>query len=176
MAASIGQFWHVVNVDWTGFNACVTGRAGPNGPLAEPSNDVFFGCFVSEERRGVVVGIVAYIVNDLHWIEVFSAGVGGADILTASAGGACPSVDEIPPCEIGVVDGTEGLEVKFVQQHSLAVIPTCQRLHGGHWTEVVEEDVWERHHQVHVLGQRDEEQEHTDGQHVGPIGGDDDTG
>ncbi len=166
VAASIGQLGHVVDVNGASLDAGVAGRARPDSALAEASDDVLLGRLVGEQGRGVVVGVVAYVVDDLHRVEVFAAGVGGTDVLAASARGAGPAIDEVPPGEIGVVHGTKRFHVEVVEQDGLAVFSTGQGLHGGHRTKVVEEDVREGHHQVHVLGERDEEQEDTDGEHV----------
>ena len=176
VTTSVGEFGHVVDVNGAGLNASMAGRASPNGALSEAGDDVLFGCFVGQQRRGVVVGVVAHIVNDLHGVEVLAAGVSRANILAASTRRAGPTVDEVSPGEIRVVDGAKRLHVEIVEQDGLAVVPAGQRLHRGHGAKVVEEHVGEGHHQVHVLGKRDEEQENTDGQHVGPVSGDDDAG
>ena len=112
---------------------------------------------------------MANVVNDLHRIEVLPAGVGRADVLAASARGASPAVDEVAPREVGVVHSAEGFHIQIVQQHRLPVGSPSQRFHRGHGPQIVKEDVGERHDQVHVLGQRNQEEEHANGQHVSPI-------
>ena len=176
VATSIGQLGHVVDVNGASLNTGVAGGTSPNGTFAETGDDVFLGRFVGKQGRSVVVGVMAHVVDDLHRVEVLAAGVGGTNVLAASARGAGPAIDEVPPREIGVVHGTKRLHVEVVKQDGLAVFPTGQGLHGGHRAKVVKEDVREGHHQVHVLGKRDEEQENTDGEHVGPVGGNDEAG
>ena len=93
------------------------------------------------------------IVNDFHGVQRFTACIGRANVLTAGTGGTSPSVDEITPGEVGVVHGSKGVDVEFVQQDCFAVRSTCERLHGSHGPEVVEEHIGEGHHQVHVFGE-----------------------
>ena len=151
VAASVGEFRHVVDVDRAGFNACVAGGARPNGVLSKPCDDVLFGRFARQQRGSVVVGIVTHVVDDLHGIEGLAAGIGRADVLAAGARGACPAVDQVAPRKVGVVDRSKGLNVQLVQQHGFPVSPSRQGLHGRHGPQVVEEDVREGHHQVHVF-------------------------
>ena len=176
MTASVGQFGHVVDVNGTGLHASVTGGAGPNGVLSETGDDVLLGGLAGKQGCGVVVGVLADVVNDLHRVERFAAGVGGTHVLTASAGGAGPAVDEVAPGEVGVVHGAKRLQIEFVKRDGLAVFAPSQWLHRGHRSQVVEEHVREGHDQVHVLGERDEEKEDADGQHVRPVSGDDHAG
>ena len=173
MATGVGQLGHVVDVDGAGLHASMAGGARPDGALTKASDDVFLGRLVGEQGRGVVVRVMAHVVDDLHRVEILPAGIGGADVLASGARRASPAVDEVSPGEIGVVDSAKRLHVKIVEKHRLAVFTTRQRFHGGHGSKVVKEDVREGHDQVHVLGERNEEQEDTDGEHVRPVGGDD---
>ena len=97
MAASVGEFGDMVNVNRACLNAGVAGGARPNGVFTKAGDDVFFRRFTGKDAGGVVVGVMADVVNDLHRVEGFAAGVSRADILTASARRACPSVDKVSP-------------------------------------------------------------------------------
>ena len=118
----------------------------------------------------MLVGVVADVVDYLHGIEAFAAGVGGADVLAAGARGTRPGVNQLPPSVLRVGADSERVDVQILQWHCLAVVANRQWSHLAGWIDVVEEDVGDCHQQVHVLRERNQHEEHGDGEHVSPIG------
>ena len=124
MAASVGEFWHVVNVDGAGFNASMAGGARPNGVLTEASDDVLFKRLIGKDAGGVVVAgwrtswMICIGLRPCRWRR--------PDKHLASGGRRSPAIDEVLPGEIGVVHSPEGFNVQFIEQHRFAVVATSE--------------------------------------------------
>ena len=171
ITTQVRELGDMFDVERADINAGIASGAGPNCLLCDTLHHRLLGLLSCQQQRRVFVGVVANVVDDFHRIESLARGVGRADILTACTRGARPAVYQLPPGVLCVSANSEGIDVQVLQRNRLAIVADREWSHLARRLDIVEEDVWHGHHQMHVLGEWNQHEEHADREHVDPISG-----